>query len=103
MRVHKRIIADTFLAMRKAGEAELLRAAAVEIKFRRAASGMSQEELAHRANLHRTFIGRIETGRTQLSMTGLFRVAAALQVPIAELMGAIDRRRGIEQSWKPEG
>jgi transcriptional regulator with XRE-family HTH domain len=89
--------------MRKAGEAELLKAAAAEIKARRALLGMSQEELAHRANLHRTFVGRIETGRTQLSMTGLFRVAAALHVPISEFMDGIDRRRDIEQSSAQSG
>ena len=83
--------------MRKTGDAALLRAAAIEIKARRAALGISQEELAHRAGLNRTSIARVEIAQTQLSMSGIFRVAAALDTDVSNLMDAIGRRYAKEQ------
>lgn len=75
--------------MRKAQDLPVLRAAAAEIKSRRAVLKISQEELAHRADLHRSFIARLEVAETQPSLAVLFRLAEALEVELSELVAAM--------------
>ncbi len=45
----------------------------------------SQEELAHRAELHRTYIGMIERAEKNLTLLNIKRIAIALEVKISEL------------------
>jgi len=47
--------------------------------------GWSQEELADRAGLHRTYIGSVELGEQNLSLINIERLAATLGVSLAEL------------------
>ena len=71
----------------------LIAAFADELRFRRAALRLSQEELAHRAGINRTYIAKLELARNQPTLTVLFRIAEALDVSLPELMaGAIARR-----------
>ena len=44
--------------------------------------GMTQEELADRADVHYTFIGAVERGETNLSLKTFLRVAEALETPM---------------------
>jgi transcriptional regulator with XRE-family HTH domain len=62
--------------------------AAANIRRTRLALGWSQEALAHEAGLHRTFIGHVERGETNLSIDNLERLADALKVPASELLVA---------------
>ncbi|WP_298930926.1 helix-turn-helix transcriptional regulator [uncultured Ramlibacter sp.] len=78
--------------MRKPADAKLIQALAAEIKSRRSTLGISQEELAHRAGLNRTFVGKIEIAATQPSFTVLFGLATALNVTVVELVRAIEVR-----------
>ena len=55
------------------------------IRELRKARGFSQEELAHRAGLHYTYIGGIERGERNPALVNIGRIAAALKVPLAEL------------------
>jgi transcriptional regulator with XRE-family HTH domain len=48
--------------------------------------GLSQEELAGRAGLHRTYIGSIERGERNLAVGNLFALADALKVDVAGLL-----------------
>jgi transcriptional regulator with XRE-family HTH domain len=47
--------------------------------------GWSQEELADRAGLHRTYIGSVERGEQNLSLVNIERLAATLGVSLSEL------------------
>jgi DNA-binding XRE family transcriptional regulator len=47
--------------------------------------GWSQEELADRAGLHRTYIGSVERGEQNLSLVNIERLAATLGISLAEL------------------
>jgi transcriptional regulator with XRE-family HTH domain len=47
--------------------------------------GWSQEELADRAGLHRTYIGSVERGEQNLSLVNIERLAATLGVSLANL------------------
>jgi len=78
--------------MRKAQDLPVLHAAAAEIKARRAIVKISQEELAHRAGVHRSFVARLEVAETQPSLAVLFRLADALEADIVELTEAIAQR-----------
>ena len=44
----------------------------------RASTGMSQEELAARAGLHRTYISSVERGQRNVSIENIFALARAL-------------------------
>ena len=49
--------------------------------------GWSQEELANRAKLHRTYIGSIERSERNVSLINVEQIATALQVKIRDLTG----------------
>lgn len=52
----------------------------------RLAAGLSQEELAERAALHRTYVGGIERGERNVGILNLLRLARALRVRVSELL-----------------
>jgi transcriptional regulator with XRE-family HTH domain len=47
-------------------------------------TGLSQEEFADRVGVHRTFIGRVERGETNLTLANILRICAALEVTLTE-------------------
>jgi transcriptional regulator with XRE-family HTH domain len=47
--------------------------------------GLSQEELADKAGLHRTYIGMIERGEKNITLTNIEKIAKALDVDIKKL------------------
>lgn len=51
----------------------------------RLARGLSQEELAFRASIHRTYLSGIERGKRNLSLKNIGAVAEALDVTLSEL------------------
>jgi transcriptional regulator with XRE-family HTH domain len=57
----------------------------------REAKGLSQEQLAFEANLHRTYVSGIERGIRNPTVVILDRLAAALDVPVVELLAAPGR------------
>lgn len=59
-------------------------------ELRLAAGISSQEELGSKAGFHRTFIGRVERGETDVTLSTLARLANALQVPISRLLDGVE-------------
>lgn len=53
---------------------------------------LTQEQLAERANVHPTYITRIEAGRSMPALDVLTRLAAALGVSTAELVRVVEQR-----------
>jgi transcriptional regulator with XRE-family HTH domain len=47
--------------------------------------GLSQEDLAHRAGLHRTYVGSIERGERNLSIDNIYALADALECDVRDL------------------
>src|SRR5438093_13530048 len=45
--------------------------------------GISQEELAGRAGLHRTYVSDIERGARNLSLESIDKLAKALEIPVS--------------------
>ena len=58
---------------------------ALNIQDLRRARGLSQEELAHRANVSRGYMGKVENAKFAASLDLLERIAKALQVDASEL------------------
>ena len=56
------------------------------VKTLRLEKGWSQEELARRADLHRTYIGSIERHERNVSLLNIERIAKALKVNIKALL-----------------
>jgi transcriptional regulator with XRE-family HTH domain len=50
--------------------------------------GLSQEQLAMRAGLHRTYVSSTERGQRNVSLVNIERLALALKVSVRELFGA---------------
>lgn len=64
----------------------LLVAVCQSVHERREVLGISQEELAHRAGLHRTYISDIERGARNPSLKTLSRLADALELSTSDLI-----------------
>lgn len=54
-------------------------------KYRRLLN-ISQEELAHKADLHRTYIGMIERAEKNITLVNIEKIANALEVQIKDLL-----------------
>lgn len=50
------------------------------IKKLREKNGISQEALAEEAGIHRTYMGRVERGKQNISVLNLIKVAKALEI-----------------------
>jgi len=69
-----------------------LQALGEAIRARRAEiDGLSQEGLADRAGMHRTYVSEIERGLRNPSYRNLVKLAAALELPLSELVAQAER------------
>ena len=58
----------------------------------RQARGLSQEELAFRAGLHRTYVSSTERGQRNVALVNLEKLSNALEVDIADLLRDVGTR-----------
>lgn len=59
------------------------------IRSYRKERGLSQEELAHLANLHTTYIGQLERGEKNATLSSVEKVANALGISLENLFRSI--------------
>lgn len=56
------------------------------VRARRLELGLSQEVLADRAGLHRTYAGSVERGERNVALVNILRLASALDLDPGELV-----------------
>lgn len=66
-----------------------LTVAAVFKKFR-ATQGVSQEELAFKAKIHRTYVSQLERGLKSVTLKTLLEITNALGIELMQFMQAVD-------------
>ncbi|KAF0124675.1 MAG: putative transcription factor MBF1 like protein [Elusimicrobia bacterium] len=59
---------------------------AKRVREERKKLGLSQEEFAAKAGFHRTYIGMIERGERNITLSNIEKFARALRIPIATLL-----------------
>lgn len=52
--------------------------------------GFSQESFADEIGVHRTFMGSVERGETNISLDNIARIAKGLRITLAELFAELD-------------
>ncbi len=57
-----------------------------KVRERRIELGLSQEELASRAGVHRTYIGMIERAEKNITLENIEKISKALKLNIDNLM-----------------
>ncbi len=68
------------------GTNNILKRFSQNVKTLRLQKRWSQEELARRADLHRTYIGAIERHERNVSLVNVERIAKALKVNVKDLL-----------------
>lgn len=63
-----------------------------EIARLRKRLSLSQEELAFRAGVHRTYISQLERGLKSPSLKVIFKVAGALKVSVSRIVAIVEQR-----------
>jgi transcriptional regulator with XRE-family HTH domain len=67
-------------------KSEILVSFGKNVRNRRTAMGLSQEQLAERAGLHRPYIGMIERAEKNITLTNIEKIARALNIPVSRLL-----------------
>ncbi len=64
---------------------ELQKLFGLNVRRLREGRGWTQEELAHRAGINRSYLGGVERGKRRVAMENIARIAQALEVTPAVL------------------
>ena len=59
-----------------------------KVRSERTKLSLSQEELASRAGVHRTYIGMIERGEKNITLENIEKIAKALKINIADFFNS---------------
>ncbi len=87
--------------MNKTLNTRLLKALGQRIREARAERGFSQEAFADHCGVHRTFMGTVERGESNLSFQNIARVATALGITLSALFEGIEEKaRGMAEETK---
>lgn len=71
--------------MKKSARPDIRERFGFAVKSRREELGWTQEELADRAKIHRTYLSDIERGSRNVSIINIERIAEALKLEISDL------------------
>lgn len=72
--------------MNKEDELHIVQSFSSQVKLLREELGISQEKLAEKAQLHRTYMGSIERAEKVPSLVTVVKIAKALNVNISDLI-----------------
>lgn len=73
------------------------------VREHRGRRSLSQEGLAERSELHRTYVGGIERGERNVSVINIYRLADALGIRASELFDTAEgfRRSDVRKAARP--
>ena len=71
-----------------------------ELKRRRIESGISQERLAELADLHRTYISAVESGKRNLTLGSIQRLAQALGATVGSFFASLEASGTEGNDWE---
>jgi len=71
-------------------KAEILSVFGQRVRSERLKQNLSQEELAEKAGLHRTYIGMIERAEKNITLINIEKIAKALIISPYELLKEVD-------------
>lgn len=77
--------------MRKRTKADIRERFGFAVKERREELKLTQEDLADKAGIHRTYLSDIERGSRNVSLLNIERLALALSLSISELFRLTER------------
>jgi transcriptional regulator with XRE-family HTH domain len=77
--------------MKKRAEPDVRERFGYAVRLRREEMGLTQEDLADRANIHRTYLSDLERGTRNVSLINIDRLAAALELPASELFKRMEK------------
>jgi ribosome-binding protein aMBF1 (putative translation factor) len=72
--------------VRRAMVGDLQKVVGRNLRARRQAQGLSQEDFAHAIGVHRTYLGDVERGERNISLQRLERIALELDVEARSLL-----------------
>jgi transcriptional regulator with XRE-family HTH domain len=72
----------------------ILRSIGEVLRERRTERGITQEDLAHQAGVHRNVVGLIERGRYNPTVMVLFAITTRLKLTLSDLFHEAERRAG---------
>jgi len=61
------------------------------VKFSREELGLTQEDLAEKAGIHRTYLSDIERGTRNLSLINIEKLAAALTMSMSDIFALVEQ------------
>ncbi|MDD3420135.1 MAG: helix-turn-helix transcriptional regulator [Candidatus Gastranaerophilales bacterium] len=64
---------------------KILQKLGAKIKETRKAKGITQEYLAEKVNIHQTYVGKLEAGKSNLSVLLLYKISKILDIELSEL------------------
>lgn len=68
----------------------MLKVLGLRIRDLRRTQGLSQEDLADKCGVHRTFMGTVERGESNLSFSNILKVASTLGMSLSALFEGVD-------------
>jgi transcriptional regulator with XRE-family HTH domain len=74
---------------------KILKALGLRIRELRMKAGYSQEGFADKCGVHRTFMGTIERGESNLSFSNLVKVANGLGITLSQLLSGVEKKAGV--------
>lgn len=74
----------------------LIAAFADALREARQKAGLTQEDLAERADVSVRFISLLETGKRQPSLSALAAISAGLEIPMSALIRALENRIAVD-------
>ena len=77
--------------MKKKGKSDIRERFGFAVKSRREELDLTQEDLADKAGIHRTYLSDIERGSRNLRLINIERVGDALSLSLSELLAQVER------------